>query len=127
MKNFAIYLNKICKELDKKYEINSGGCCYVASIIAEELEKRNIPFSYVEIDGHYHCTILIGKKLINPMGCSLKEWDVYNISSKEIRDIYNNNDWNDEYDIRWNLTVKTIINSTFEYYDNNRSRFYIKT
>lgn len=36
-------LNQLCLELDNKYNINCGGCCYVAACIAEQLESFNIP------------------------------------------------------------------------------------
>lgn len=43
-------LNQLCLELDNKYNINCGGCCYVAACIAEQLESFNIPFEIVHYD-----------------------------------------------------------------------------
>lgn len=37
-------LNKMCSILDEQYDLNSGGCCYVAYIIAEFLDKFHIPY-----------------------------------------------------------------------------------
>ena len=33
-------LNKFFENLNYKYKINYGGCCYVAYLIARELEKH---------------------------------------------------------------------------------------
>ena len=37
-------LNKFFENLNYKYKINYGGCCYVAYLIARELEKRHIKY-----------------------------------------------------------------------------------
>ena len=40
-------INRLCEELNFKYNINCGGCCYVAAVLAEQLELHNIPFEIV--------------------------------------------------------------------------------
>lgn len=40
-------LSDIFNYLDSKYCINSGGCCYVASVLAGELERLNIKYQLV--------------------------------------------------------------------------------
>lgn len=40
-------LNKLCEGLDDKYSINCGGCCYVAYLIAEQLEKLGLKYKLV--------------------------------------------------------------------------------
>lgn len=40
-------INQICKELDKEWNINSGGCCLVSQLIAEGLEKLKIKYKLV--------------------------------------------------------------------------------
>ena len=40
-------LNKFFENLNYKYKINYGGCCYVAYLIARELEKRHIKYKLV--------------------------------------------------------------------------------
>lgn len=35
-------LNELCEELDEAYRINAGGCCYVAYLIAKNLDKLDI-------------------------------------------------------------------------------------
>lgn len=37
-------LNILLENLDIKYDINSGGCCYVAYLVARNLEKLHIPY-----------------------------------------------------------------------------------
>lgn len=38
-------LNELCKSLNKKFNINNGGCCYVAYCIAYYLDKFGIKYS----------------------------------------------------------------------------------
>lgn len=48
-------LNKFLKTLDNKYNINSGGCFYVAYLIARELYKLGI--NYKVVDWHEDCRL----------------------------------------------------------------------
>ena len=43
-------VNKLCYNLDNKYNINCGGCCYVAACIAEQLELKGIPFKVIHYE-----------------------------------------------------------------------------
>lgn len=43
-------INRLCEFLDYEYSINNGGCCYVASILAINLERLKIPYSLVVYD-----------------------------------------------------------------------------
>ena len=43
-------INGLCKYLDEMYDINCGGCCYLAYLIASNLEKLNIEYSLVVHD-----------------------------------------------------------------------------
>ena len=43
-------LNTFLKDLDSTYDINSGGCFYVAYLIARELYNRGI--NYTVVDWH---------------------------------------------------------------------------
>ena len=47
-------LNSLCKEMNKEFFINHGGCCYVAAVIAENLERCNIPHTIIHYD-KYGC------------------------------------------------------------------------
>ena len=78
----AYNLNELCLNLDEHYDINNGGCCFVAACIAECLEKYGIEFSVLvydcyenefnEIDcSHYHYMIVFNNTIINNMSyCS---------------------------------------------------------
>ena len=48
-------LNKFLKVLDNKYNINSGGCFYVAYLIAREFDKLDI--DYTVVDWHEDCRL----------------------------------------------------------------------
>lgn len=55
MRNLNIHklllkLNNLCEYLDHDYNINRGGCCYLAYIIAEYLERLDIKFDLVVYD-----------------------------------------------------------------------------
>lgn len=43
-------INRLCSFLDEEYDINSGGCCFVASLIAKHLDRLKIPYSLVAYD-----------------------------------------------------------------------------
>lgn len=129
--NLITLLNHICKRLDIDYNINSGGCCFVAYCIAKELENLGIDFK-LRVYGAYeddfydipysmdHYVIVTSRRIIN-LGHFQKrrDWKEYNISSEEIFDHYKCGDWNYRYSRRWNLIVQTIIHSKIrKFYDN---------
>ena len=39
--NLIVSLNTLFTALDTIYDINAGGCCYTACVVAKELEKRD--------------------------------------------------------------------------------------
>ena len=43
-------LNSLFRFLDEVYNINSGGCCYVASVLAELLEEDDVDYSVIVYD-----------------------------------------------------------------------------
>lgn len=51
-------INNLCDFLDTEYNINNGGCCFIASLLATHLDKLGIPYdlitySYFEKDLDY--------------------------------------------------------------------------
>ena len=75
-------LNNLCRFLDEEYEINVGGCCYIAYCLAKLLSKDKFKFRVIvyedyeledkfsEIsESHYHYAIGIGNYTINPAEC----------------------------------------------------------
>lgn len=116
-------LNQLCKDLDYKYDINSGGCCFVAAVIAEQLENCNIPFKLIHYELYScHYAIRVNDRIINRCDCKYNEiiFDDY-LSSDDIYDTYYNEDWNSTYNKQWNLIVKTKIKSLFKKYENRRT------
>ena len=73
-KDFIDKLNKFLKRLDNEYNINSGGCFYVAYLIARELYKLGI--NYTVVDWHedsrlneysvYHRSLKVYNSYVNP-------------------------------------------------------------
>lgn len=121
-------LNNFLSELDKTYDINSGGCCYVAYVLANLLEKHNISYSFVIEDecgyifdeivaecikNRYcedcyglfdetciHYMVSVNNKLLNKM----EETEISNchffdrINSSDILWIYETGSWNPMFD-----------------------------
>lgn len=126
--NFLERINKVCINLDNKYNINSGGCCFVAYCIAKELEERNILYNLVvynyydqdfNITEGNHYAIKVGNYVINQDDCEDFHRE-YKVDSDELYMLYYNNPWNKMYSKRWNLIVQTILHSKFRKYDNTR-------
>lgn len=46
-------LNSLCDFLDENYDINWGGCCFVAYAIAKQLDRYNIPYELYVYDKEY--------------------------------------------------------------------------
>lgn len=57
MRNLSYYsllknLNSLCRFLDETYNVNMGGCCYLASLIAKHLDKLNIKYDLIIYDNY---------------------------------------------------------------------------
>ena len=119
-------LNKLCRDLDTNYDINCGGCCFVAAVIAEQLENYNIPFKVIHYDmWHCHYAIRVNDRIINRCGYSFKEI-VFDdtMCSCELFSTYYDKEWNNTYNIDNNDSVKLEIESLFKKYENRRKRFH---
>lgn len=137
-------LNDLCYKLDNKYDINCGGCCYVAYCIADELQKRHIRFGLVlygsdmedystseirnNILGRFNC-FPTGDETTNHYAIKLShigvingdDWEDYrvvnNLLSEDIRFIYDNGDWNRMYHTSNNNKVHKLITKFFNQYE----------
>lgn len=122
-------LNAICKCLDTLYNINYGGCCYIAYCIAELLEKDNIPFEIIvfeEYDEDFnelpeaceHIAINIINEdwlIINKADYDLEEYTTYkNVTSSDLLNYYKRNRWNSLYNVFKNKFIKYIIKLLYE-------------
>jgi hypothetical protein len=116
-------LNRLCEELNYKYNINSGGCCYVAAVLAEQFELHNIPFTvihYNECGCHY--AIKVSDRYINRDDYRKKEISEYlDWSSSDLFAVYNDEDWNKCYSTTHNSTVRKSIVKVFNKYENCRA------
>ena len=116
-------LNRLCEELNYKYDINCGGCCYVAAVLAEQFELHNIPFTvihYNECGCHY--AIKVSDRYINRDDYRKKEISEYlDWSSSDLFEVYNDGDWNKCYKTSHNSTVKKAIVKVFSKYENRRT------
>ena len=114
-------LNQLCLELDNKYFVNCGGCCYIAACIAEQLEKFDIPFEIVHYDiCGCHYAIKVSDRYINRSDYKKKEiYEILDYSSKEMFDVYYNGDWNSTYKRKYNSIVRRKIKNLFN--ENSRT------
>ena len=121
-KNLFTKLNQLCLELDQKFNINEGGCCYVAACIIEQLELKKIPYTVICYALGNHYAVRVSDRIINrsDFNCHEISYDTY-ISSKELFFTYYNEDWNICYNRSNNSSVKTRIKSLFKEYENRRT------
>jgi hypothetical protein len=114
-------LNKLCLELDNKYNINNGGCCYVAACIAEQFEKFNIPFKIVHYDfTGCHYAIKVSDRYINRSDYKKKEiFEILECDSEHMFYIYDNSCWNKMYKTKYNKVVYRKIEKLFN--ENSRT------
>jgi hypothetical protein len=114
-------LNQLCLELDNKYNINCGGCCYVAACIAEQLENFNIPFEIIHYDIYgCHYAIKVSDRYINRSGYRKKEiYEILYCDSEKMFSIYYNRSWNNTYEKKYNSVVHRKIKELFN--ENSRT------
>lgn len=116
-------INRLCEEFNFKYNINCGGCCYVAAVLAEQLELHNIPFKIV----HYnlcgcHYAIKVSDRYLNRDNYRKEEiYEYLEWSSEKLYKVYYENDWNEYYDKKHNPTVRKSIEKIFLKYENSRT------
>lgn len=122
-------LNKLCTFLDVEYDINAGGCCYIAYCLATLLSKDKFKFKVIiyedyELEdrfskiseSHYHYAISIGDYTINPADAEGRFFRniYYNVKASEILDHYKNCSWNNCYNSAKN---KFIFRTIQVFYD----------
>lgn len=110
---------------DEKYDINNGGCCYFAYLIAKKLERFKIKYKVIiyhaekddveEIllnkhlyNGFYHVAIECCGQTINGFSYGT-DYVALEITSRELNTLYKLGEWNDQYDVFNNETIKSLI------------------
>lgn len=109
-------LNKLCLELQDKYNINCGGCCYISACIAEQLELYSIPFELIHynLDCCHYCIKVSDRYINRDYHFKNEIVSINNYSSDEIYSIYYNNNWNITYDTSNNELIRKIIINLFK-------------
>lgn len=134
-------LNRLFSLLDRSYNINWGGCCWLTYCLAINFDRLNIPYSLVIYDGDGDATLAA-----NNINCRVPQFPtgeetashytlkvkglgilnksqgdpfivVDNISADDILWIYNEGDWNDCYNRRLNYEIKNLVTTVFKIYE----------
>lgn len=140
-KKLKTELNRLFVFLDKNYNINWGGCCWLTYCLAYNLERLRIPYSLVIYDGdgdaeeaynniferlpqfptgyetasHYTLKVrglgILNKSKGDPFII------VDNINAEDIHWIYDEGDWNSCYNYRLNDEIKNLVDTVFHIYE----------
>ena len=122
------YISSICSTLDTLYYINDGGCCFLAYVIAKYLEQEDVPYKVLIIDdkpiGKFkelkavaHVCIVIKNDILN-YNC---DYDVMNkkyftnITSNDLLNYYNKNNWCTLYNRAYNTFIELIFNKLMQH------------
>ena len=70
-------LSQLCSDLDRWYDINRGGCCYVAYLIAANLWNLKIKYKLVLCDRYKTCKALKMRRDINSLRLSNYSFNHY--------------------------------------------------
>lgn len=113
-------INELCRDLDNKYRINSGGCCYIAAIIAKNLEEYCIPFKVVHFETYgTHYAIMVSDRRLNGAKWPFRGFDeIVEMNSSRLFEIYYENEWNEVYSTEHNSEVNELISNLFKKYGN---------
>lgn len=107
--------------LDGAYNINCGGCCYVAAVLAELLELDDVNYNVIvycsdyydfdDIDcSQYHYAINIYEDaIINGYDDDDDFMEYANVSSEKLLAHYKECSWNDYYDKNRNNYIRRLI------------------
>lgn len=132
----AYHLHRLCVRLNQTYQVNLGGCCYVAYCIAQLLEQDNLNFSVVVFDERYdledftildslpeamdhYAIILETGNIPSNINCDKNDFckfsNKFKASSSDLLHYYHTNAWNECYDDRNNQLIKQLIEE--DYYE----------
>ena len=114
-------INELCLVLDSKYNVNNGGCCYLAACISEQLELYNIPFKVIHYDlCGCHYAIKVSDRYLNRCDYRKKEiTEILSYTSKDLFELYLSRNWNEMYKTKYNSTIKNLIQKLFD--ENSRT------
>ena len=106
-------LRELCSHLDDKYSVNSGGCMYLAYLIAKNLKKLGIEYSvlmwYDWNDDPYHVSILVENEDTNPLEESFLHGRTDDIGWQSPQWLSKFNHENEVFDWLWKKSYKRKI------------------
>ena len=109
-------INKFCDHFDDAYALNCGGCCYVAAVIAEMLEFKNIKYKVRYYDCPTHYVIEVNRTPLN-LGSFDGDYDyLEKWNSSDLYEEYYSGWWNNTYPTKLNGVVKMSIRNIFKCY-----------
>ena len=140
-------LKKIQEKTSLIPNLNRGGCCHFAKLLAKELEQRNIKFKISLMDwsssvprkvnmavrsrenylfGNSHVAVKIGKYYIDGEYTSTNPNDLYEgsvlnttLTYKDVKFYANNHYWNSSFNKKkYHPIISKIIKEQFKIYDN---------
>ena len=116
-------INQLCIKLDDSYDINCGGCCYVAACLAEQLTLYSIPYEVIHYDlWGCHYAIKVSDRYLNRADYKKREIiGIYEWTPERLFEEYYEESWNHRYNRRYNSTVKRAIIKVFKEYENSRA------
>lgn len=129
-------LNRVCELFDKLYNVNCGGCCYIAYCLAKLLHEDDIDYYVVVVSDD--CEELPDCYFLSDIPCSCTHYgicihdhyinmDEYDLESEyinhfsdvtpeEIKEYYLNGDWNECYDSDKNdFIFETLKNFYYDF------------
>lgn len=122
------YISSICSTLDTLYYINDGGCCFLAYVIAKYLEQEDISYKVLIIDnkpiGKFkelkavaHVCIVIKNDILNyDCGYDVMNKKYFtNITSDDLLNYYNKNNWCTLYNRADNAFIELIFNKLMQH------------
>lgn len=147
LKHLVNDLNLLCDRLDRDYNINFGGCCFVAYLMMKHFERIGVHPTLViendceEIDGDefldcvanrtrdcqgigsqtcYHYFVLIpevGEYVNAGEPCDESLYKFKGLTAKDVHWLYRTGSWNHEYDRKNSPMVGRRIAQVFRKYE----------
>lgn len=124
--SLAIKLNNICKCLDDLYNINDGGCCFIAYCLAKMLESDKFDFKIVVYGykekvkhfnnlelSHTHYAIHLGNIIINQSTFKKYPKKEYIAFSEDIFKHYSEGSWNSYYNKNKNKFIQRQLKTYY--------------
>lgn len=109
-------INKFCDHFDDAYSLNCGGGCYVAAVIAEMLEFKNIKYKVRYYDCPTHYVIEVNRTPLNLGGFDGDYDYLEKGNSSDLYKEYHSERWNPTYPTKLNGVVKMSIRNIFKCY-----------